>query len=138
MMKNELKEQLFAAGATEEQLADIDLEKVESIISGAENINEISSKMKEVFPSFNEAEFRKALTETAKNSEDAEDLSDEALEAVAGGSGGNWFKRNYETILRVAVLTGVLGVGYGFGRVIGNKIAKNSAQNTYAKVRGRE
>ena len=136
MNNNELKEQLFAAGATEEQLADIDFEKIESIISGAENINEISSKMKEVFPSFNETEFRKAISETAKNSEDAQDLSDEALEEVAGGSGGSWLKKNYETICRVAVLVGALGVGYGFGRIIGNKIAKNSAQNTFDKVRG--
>lgn len=131
MDKMELKSELLAEGVTEAALTNLNLPKIEEIISGSNNLDEICTKMKDAYPDFNEAEFRKTLTETAKNSEDTQDLSDEALEEVAGGSAGSWLKKNYETICRVAVLTGLLGFAYVGGKYVGNKISNKIAQKQY-------
>ena len=134
MNEQKIKEDLIAAGVTEEALTKLNLPKIEEIISGANNIDEICTKMKKAYPDFNETEFRKTITETAKNSETTQDLSDEALEEVAGGSSDSWLKRNYETICRVAVLAGVLGFTYVGGKYVGNIISKKISQKQYFKA----
>ena len=87
MNEKELKEQLLAAGATEEQIAKINFARIEEIISQAGNLDELCNLMVKNYPGFNVQEFKKAVTEgaNAKDSEEAVDLSDEALENVAGG-----------------------------------------------------
>ena len=62
MNQMELKNDLLAAGVTEEALTKLDLTKIEEIISGATNIDEICTKMKEAYPDFNETEFKKSIT----------------------------------------------------------------------------
>ena len=131
MNQMELKTDLLAAGVTEEALTKLNLSKIEEIISGANNIDEICTKMKEAYPDFNETEFKKSIAETAKNSETTQDLSDEALEEVAGGSAGSWLKKNYETICRLAVLAGILGFTYVGGKYVGNIISKKISQKQY-------
>ena len=134
MNQMELKNDLLAAGVTEEALTKLDLTKIEEIISGANNIDEICTKMKEAYPDFNETEFKKSITETAKNSEATQDLSDDTLEEVAGGSAGSWLKKNYETICRVVVLAGILGFSYAGGKYVGNIISKKISMNQYHKA----
>ena len=114
MNEKELKEQLLAAGATEEAIAKVDFAKIESIIDAASSIDGLCKALKEAYPDFNEAEFRKAIAENTKGSEDAEDLSDSDLEAVAGGSVGSWLNKNKAWIIPVASVAAIgLIVGTG-------------------------
>ncbi len=111
---NEIREQLLAAGATEEALAKIDFAKIESIIDGASSIEGLCKDIKKAYPDFNESEFKKAIAENSKDSENAEDLSDADLEAVAGGSVGSWLNENKDWLIPVAsiaVIGGIVGTG---------------------------
>ena len=106
MNEKELKQQLLAAGATEEQIAKINFARIEEIISQAGNLDELCNLMVKNYPGFNVQEFKKAVTEgaNAKDSEEAVDLSDEALENVAGGSLGSWIKKNKDWLIPVAAI----------------------------------
>ncbi len=111
---NEIKEQLLAAGATEEQVAKIDFAKIESIFDGVSSIEGLCKDLKKAYPDFNESEFKKAIAENSKDSENAEELSDAALEAVAGGSVGSWLNENKDWLIPVAsiaVIGGIVGTG---------------------------
>ena len=134
MKEIELKEDLLAAGVSEEEISKLELPKIEEIIREAENIDDVCTKMKEAYPSFNEAEFRKSLSETAQTSEETQELSEEALEEVAGGSAGKWIKDNYETICRIAVLAGVIGVTYVGGKYLAKNIINKMSQRQYQKA----
>ena len=66
MDKNKITTQLLEAGATEEQLAKINFEKVESIIDTARNIDSLCRTLKSNYPDFNEAGFMEALEKKCK------------------------------------------------------------------------
>ncbi len=111
------KAMLLQAGANEAELSQIDFEKIEEIVSSVNSIDELCAKMAAYNPSFDEKDFKAALAEAqkeqAENAENAEALSDDDLESVAGGSSGNWFKKNKEWLVPLVI------VGVGVGTRIG-------------------
>ena len=135
MDEKEFKEQLLLAGASEEQIAKVDFEKMESIFDKANSIEDLCKVLKENYPDFNEAEFKKAIVENEKADGEALDLSDADLESVAGGSVGSWFKKNKDWVITAAVI-GALGIAVG-GKKLWNKIdrkkfiAKKNAVKTF-------
>ena len=119
---NELKAELIAAGAREEDLAKVDFANIEHIIDGANDIEGLCKALKEAYPAFDEAAFKRAIAEQTKKTDDAQELSDDDLEAVAGGSVGSWINKNKEWLIPVATVV-ILGIGYSIFRY-----CKNSAQ----------
>ena len=122
MNMNELKAELIAAGAKEEDLAKVDFANIEHIIDGANDIEGLCKALKEAYPAFDEAAFKRAIAEQTKKTDDAQELSDDDLEAVAGGSVGSWINKNKEWLIPVATVV-ILGIGYSIFRY-----CKNSAQ----------
>lgn len=114
---NEIKAELISAGAKEEDLAKVDFAKLESIFDGANNIEGLCKSLKEAYPTFDEAEFKKAIEENSKDSEEAQNLSDEDLAAVAGGSVGSWLNKNKSWLIPVAAVM-VVGAGYGIFKYV--------------------
>ena len=119
---NELKAELIAAGAREEDLAKVDFANIEHIIDDANDIKGLCKALKEAYPTFDEAAFKRAIAEQTKKTDDAQELSDDDLEAVAGGSVGSWINKNKEWLIPVATVV-ILGIGYSIFRY-----CKNSAQ----------
>lgn len=120
MNVQELKEELLAAGVTEEQLDRLDFTKIEEIFDNTQNADELCMEMQKNFSDFDEKSFKTMLSEQEKESEKTEDLSDEALEEVAGGSAGSWFKKNKDWVITAAAI-GALGIAVG-GKKLWNKI----------------
>lgn len=120
MNVQELKEELLAAGVTEEQLDNLDFTKIEEIFDNTQNADELCMEMQKNFSDFDEKSFKTMLSEQEKESEKTEDLSDEALEEVAGGSAGSWFKKNKDWVITAAAI-GALGIAVG-GKKLWNKI----------------
>jgi len=120
MNEKELKEELLAAGVTEEQLDSLDFTKIEEIFDNTQNADELCMEIQKNFSDFDEKSFKTMLSEQEKESEKTEDLSDEALEEVAGGSAGSWFKKNKDWVITAAVI-GALGIAVG-GKKLWNKI----------------
>ena len=84
MNSNELKEQFLAAGASEDQLAKIDFDKILEIIDKSSNIEELTKAMKDSFVDFDDENFKKVVAEYKDEGNEAIDLSDDDLESVAG------------------------------------------------------
>lgn len=112
MKEKEFREQLLLAGASEEQIANVDFAKMENIFDKANSIEELCKTLKESYPDFNESEFKKAIAENSKTEDEIQDLSDTDLEAVAGGSVGSWLNKNKAWLIPVATVA-VIGIGYG-------------------------
>ena len=89
MNEKQLKEDLLAAGAKEEDLAKIDFCRLEAIIDRAGSIDGLCKDLKKAYPDFDETAFKKAIAENTKAGDDSQELSDSDLEAVAGGSVGS-------------------------------------------------
>lgn len=121
MDEKEFKEQLLLAGASEEQIAKVDFEKMESIFDKANSIEDLCKVLKENYPDFNEAEFKKAIVENEKADGGALNLSDADLESVAGGSVGSWLNKNKAWLIPVAAFAAA-GIGYGVYKYKQNKL----------------
>ena len=108
MDMTELKRQLIEAGAKEEALAKIDFDKVDDIVSNASSIDDLCKKMKVYMPDFDPEAFKKELEEAKEESSDSEaeiELSDDSLASVAGGSkAGDWFKKNKDWVVPLAIV----------------------------------
>ena len=136
MDKNKITTQLLEAGATEEQLAKINFEKVESIIDTARNIDSLCRTLKSNYPDFNEAGFMEALEKNAKDSEETQDLSDNDLESVAGGSVSSWISKNKELVAGLTLLALCVPVGcvmYNKGKVAGKTKANRAYDLGYGE-----
>ena len=131
MNMNELKAELIAAGAKEEDLAKVDFANIEHIIDGANDIEGLCKALKEAYPTFDEAAFKQVIAEQTKKTDDAQELSDDDLEAVAGGSVGSWLNKNKEWLIPVATVA-VLGIGYSLFRYF--KGSGNTANKRTAKA----
>ena len=119
MTEIKFKKKILEMGVSQEEVAKVDFAKIKDIIDGAKSIEGLCKAVKDVYPDFNESEFKNAIIENAKESEEAQDLSDDALEAVAGGSLGSWLKKNKKEILYTAVGVGAFGaLIYGGGKLI--------------------
>ena len=131
MDKEKIKAQILEAGATEEQIAKIDFDKVEDIIDNAHSIDSLCATLKSNYPDFNEAVFRDSLEKKAEESEEAQALSEKDLESVAGGSAGNWIKENKELVIGLSLLALCVPVGiylYRRGKVAGQAKAEEVYQ----------
>ena len=109
MKSEEIKEMLLGAGADKDKLAKIDFAKIEEIVNSSRDIEDLCKKMTEYNPEFDKQlfmdEFNEATKESSKEEESAEDLSDEQLEDVAGGSkAGDWFKKNKDWVVPLAIV----------------------------------
>jgi hypothetical protein len=111
MNEQKIKEELIAAGATEDMFEKIDFAKFEEIFDNAGSIDELCRNMKTAFPDFDEAGFRQSVQEQAAESEKIEALSDESLEAVAGGSVSSWLDRNKDWLIPLGLMA-TIGVTY--------------------------
>ena len=129
MTEKEFKKKILEMGASQEEVAKVDFEKIKGIIDGAKSIEGLCKAFKDVYPDFNESEFKKAIIENTKESEEAQDLSDDALEAVAGGSLGSWLKKNKKEILYTAVGVGAFGAALYGGCKLINSGASSSSSN---------
>ena len=119
MDTKELKEMMMKQRVPEEQVAKIDLAKLAEIIDKASNIDEISAGLKKEFPDFDEAAFKKKVTENTEASDKVEDLSDSALSAVAGGAGKNKMSTEDKVY---AIIGGIVAIGaLGYLAVEGTK-----------------
>lgn len=135
MNVNELKSELIALGAKEEDLAKVDFNNIESIFDGADSVDELCKALKDTYPTFNEEEFKKAIAENPNDSDIAQNLSDEDLEAVAGGSVGSWLNKNKAWLIPVATIA-VLGIGYGiYKKHQNNELAK--AEKEFPEAAGK-
>lgn len=123
---NEIKQQILAAGVTEEQASKIDFDKITALFEQSANIEDLSRAMKESFPNFDEAEFKKIVSENScasRESEEAQDLSEEDLASVAGGSIGSWMKKNKSWLIPVATMVGLGITAAVIGKVMSNRAA---------------
>ena len=120
MNSNELKEQFLAAGASEDQLAKIDFDKILEIIDKSSNIEELTKAMKDSFVDFDDENFKKVVAEYKDEGNEAIDLSDDDLESVAGGSLGSWMSENKDWLIPVAVVVGIGVTGFVAGKLIQN------------------
>ncbi|EID85382.1 hypothetical protein MSI_11000 [Treponema sp. JC4] len=119
MDTKELKEMMMKQGVPEEQIEKVDLAKLAEIIDKASNIDEIGAGLKELFPDFDEAAFRKKIAENTEASDKVEDLSDNALASVAGGAGKNKMSTEDKVL---AIVGGIIAVGaLGYLAVEGTK-----------------
>ena len=134
MDEKEFKEQLLLAGASEEQIAKVDFEKMESIFDKANSIEDLCKVLKENYSDFNEAEFKKAIVENEKADGEALDLSDADLESVAGGSVGSWLNKNKAWLIPVAAFAAA-GIGYGVYKYKQNKLMAE-AEKLYPENKG--
>ena len=133
MDMTELKRQLIEAGAKEEALAKIDFDKVDDIVSNASSIDDLCKKMKVYMPDFDPEAFKKELEQAKSSDSEAEiELSDDSLASVAGGSkAGDWFKKNREWVLPLAITAGGLAT-LGVAKLI-TKPARRSSWGKTAK-----
>ena len=131
MNEEKIKEELLAAGATEEDIA-----KLERIIDSSKNADELCKALKEAYPDFKEAEFKRGIEKNAKESEDTEDLSDEALASVAGGSIGSWVKDHKTALLAVAALASIPVICHFTSRTASAMSGLNEAAAKQDKILG--
>ncbi len=144
MNEKEIKAQLLAAGATEEQLASVNYKEIEDIVTNATGIDDLCVRMKKIKPDFAEEEFKAQLAAlSAKESdasEDSEVLSEEQLENVAGGSVGGWLKKNaywlVPTLFTAAVVGYTAAQGYVNYKADKSVMAKNNPKDSVFIVRG--
>ena len=135
MNTNDYKKQLLEMGVKEEEIAKIDFAKIENIIDSAKSIEGLCNSLKNALPNFNEEEFKKAVSESSKESEDAEDLSDDALEAVAGGSLGSWIKKNKDVLLATALIAGTVGtLAFGTNKLLNSGGSGSNRSSTASSV----
>ncbi|MBR4464723.1 MAG: hypothetical protein IKS40_08935 [Treponema sp.] len=136
MNNMDIKAQLLAAGAKEEDLAKVDFAKIESIVDKAGSIGGLCKELKEAFPEFNEADFRKTLEENSDVSEVPQELSDDDLEAVAGGSVGSWISE-HKALVTMGVLIAIsIPVGFAMrseGKAAGNKAVSKAYDKGYGE-----
>ena len=136
MNNMDIKAQLLAAGAKEEDLAKVDFAKIESILDKAGSIGGLCKELKEAFPEFNEADFRKTLEENSDVSEVPQELSDDDLEAVAGGSVGSWISE-HKALVTMGVLIAIsIPVGFAMhseGKAAGNKALSKAYDKGYGE-----
>jgi len=104
MNEEKIKEELLAAGASEDMFEKIDFSKFEEIFDNAGSIDELCRNIKTAFPDFDETGFRQSVQEQAAESEKIEDLSDDSLEAVAGGSVSSWLNRNKDWLIPLGLM----------------------------------
>ncbi|EID85732.1 hypothetical protein MSI_05510 [Treponema sp. JC4] len=153
MNEQKIKEELIAAGATEDMFEKIDFAKFEEIFDNASSIDDLCRKMKAAFPDFDEDNFRTTIQAQTADSEKIEELSDDSLEGVAGGSAGSWLNKNKDWIIPVGLILAA-GAAYMVTKYVNyrkeanwtaeklrpklvetNKIQPSAAQiNTEAKV----
>ena len=125
----EIKEKLLAAGATEVQLENLDLTKVEAIFDKTQDIDGLCKNIKESFPDFDEAGFRQIVAEESKDSEATEILSDESLEEVAGGSISSWMHRNKDWVIPAAAMA-TIGLCYMYNKYTRYKYNKYTKEHS--------
>ena len=138
MTKKELKKVLVDSGNDNPNITENDLETLSSIINQCHSPEEAYKKLSETYSGFSEdalkADTNLLLSKiTSRESDDIQNLSDEVLESVAGGSkAGDWFKNNWGYIVGgVAILGLSVGVGYGIGKISGNKAMANAKEAGY-------
>lgn len=139
MNSKEMKEQLISLGVTEEQVANIDFEKISNIIDNAASIEEAASALKNSFAGFDEESFKKIVAEQsdAPSGEDAvEELSDQALSEVAGGSIGSWMKKNKNWLIPVASLVVVGVTAAVIGKVVQSRHVAARQKLLHTKLGG--
>ncbi len=107
MNEQKFTDMLLSAGARREDLAQVDFQKITSIVENSSSVDDLCKTLKASYPDFYEEEFRKAVAENMKESEKTEELSDSDLEAVAGGSVGSWLKKNQDWLVPVGVIAGM-------------------------------
>ena len=113
MNERELKKYLLEAGASNDAVAKVDFAKIESIIDEASSIEDLCKTLKETYPDFDEAEFKKAIADYLKEEDAPQELSDDDLEAVAGGSVGSWLNENKAWLIPVVTTVAIVGIGVG-------------------------
>ena len=104
MNEQKIKEELIAAGASDNMFEKIDFSKFEEIFDNASSIDDLCRKMKAAFPDFDEDSFRKTIHAQTAESEKIEDLSDDSLEEVAGGSAGSWLNKNKDWLIPIGLI----------------------------------
>ena len=140
MNEKQLKEDLLAAGAKEENLAKIDFCRLEAIIDRAGSIDGLCKDLKKAYPDFNEAAFKNAIAENTKTCGDSQELSDSDLEAVAGGSAGSWISEHKALVIGLSLIVLSIPGGYvlnRFGKAlkarrINEKELNHQLENIYA------
>ena len=135
MNEKDIKAQLLAAGAKEEDLAKVDLAKIEEIFGNAGNIDGLCKDLKKAYPDFNEAAFKKAIAENTKTCGDSQELSDSDLEAVAGGSVGSWLNDNKAWLIPVAA-SAIVGT-YFLTKYVGKRMDIAQAEKESPMLKGR-
>ena len=135
MNEKDIKAQLLAAGAKEEDLAKVDLAKIEEIFGNAGNIDGLCKDLKKAYPDFDEAAFKKAIAENTKAGDDSQELSDSDLEAVAGGSVGSWLNDNKAWLIPVAA-SAIVGT-YFLTKYVGKRMDIAQAEKENPMLKGR-
>ncbi|MBR4464721.1 MAG: hypothetical protein IKS40_08925, partial [Treponema sp.] len=136
MNEKQLKEDLLAAGAKEENLAKIDFCRLEAIIDRAGSIDGLCKDLKKAYPDFDETAFKKAIAENTKAGDDSQELSDSDLEAVAG----SWISDHKALVIGLSLIALSIPGGYvlhRFGKAlkarrINEREVKHQLENIYA------